>query len=604
MLSRRSIQRFAALWRLHPMNLLRVGQYRATMGAGLHPVQRISYKLTERSVFRQPPTQDDLAEPNYSWNSDLWWFGWYREQLKQNPPDWFDNPFRATPLSSSGLPWWKISDFGQGDIKGVWELSRFNWVVALATQAVHGNAQAFDRLSLWLEDWAKSNPPYNGPNWKCGQEASIRVMHLCVAAWVLGQDTRPEPGLVQLIACHMQRIAPTMSYAIGQQNNHGTSEAAALFIGGSLLEGCHTRAGAWSRKGRRWLEERALTLIEPDGSFSQYSVTYHRLMLDSYSLVEAWRRHRKLPPFSSRLRERLSAASIWLQAMTDSETGDAPNMGANDGAWLIPLTNTGYRDFRPSVQLASALFRGKCPYGEGVWNEALRWLEVRTDARTEPTQSMTFNHGGYHVLREGGAMAVLRYPRFRFRPSQADALHLDLWHGGRNLLRDAGTYSYNDPSADWFGGTSAHNTVEFDGRDQMPRLGRFLFGDWLSAQDVETVHATQEGLAAGAGYTDQHGARHHRRVVLGDRQMTVTDSISGRFDRACLRWRLEPGEYSLGPSVVRGNGLSLNITADDCSPLLELSRAPESRYYQQKDDVPVLEVTLDKPTRIKTTVYY
>lgn len=44
-------------------------------------------------------------------------------------------------------------------------------------------------------------------------------------------------------------------------------------------------------------------------------------------------------------------------------------------------------------------------------------------------------------------MAMLRYPRFRFRPSQADALHLDLWLEGRNLLRDAGTYSYNTESA-------------------------------------------------------------------------------------------------------------------------------------------------------------
>jgi hypothetical protein len=28
------------------------------------------------------------------------------------------------------------------------------------------------------------------------------------------------------------------------------------------------------------------------------------------------------------------------------------------------------------------------------------------------------------------AFTLLRYPRFRFRPSQADALHVDLWAGG------------------------------------------------------------------------------------------------------------------------------------------------------------------------------
>ena len=54
---------------------------------------------------------------------------------------------------------------------------------------------------------------------------------------------------------------------------------------------------------------------------------------------------------------------------------------------------------------------------------------------SSPT-SRSFDVGGYHVLRAGQAVVVLRYPRFRYRPSQADALHLDLWHLGRNLLRD------------------------------------------------------------------------------------------------------------------------------------------------------------------------
>ena len=46
------------------------------------------------------------------------------------------------------------------------------------------------------------------------------------------------------------------------------------------------------------------------------------------------------------------------------------------------------------------------------------------------------------------AIAMLRYPRFKFRPSQADALHVDLWVDGENLLRDARAYSYN-PDPQW-----------------------------------------------------------------------------------------------------------------------------------------------------------
>ena len=34
-------------------------------------------------------------------------------------------------------------------------------------------------------------------------------------------------------------------------------------------------------------------------------------------------------------------------------------------------------------------------------------------------------------------------PIYKFRPSQADPMHLDLWIDGLNLLKDGGTLSYN-----------------------------------------------------------------------------------------------------------------------------------------------------------------
>lgn len=42
-------------------------------------------------------------------------------------------------------------------------------------------------MNLWLNDWCENNPPYLRVNWKCGQEASIRVMHLIMAAYILDE---------------------------------------------------------------------------------------------------------------------------------------------------------------------------------------------------------------------------------------------------------------------------------------------------------------------------------------------------------------------------------------------------------------------------------
>ena len=241
--------------RLGPTSIFRVGRYRLGLRTGCSPVLRLRAEVAEGPFLRAPPKLADRPPPNTVWDDTLWRFGWHREPLPEAPPNWFENPFSDLPQPDASHDWWRIPDFGSGDIKGLWELSRFDWLVAWATKAAHGDDAALGRMNQWLQDWSRKNPPYKGPNWKCGQEASIRVMHLVLAAWLLDQDRTPATGLKQLVAAHLQRIAPTMSYAIGQRNNHGTSEAAALFIGGSFLSGCDPRADTWARAGldrTRW----------------------------------------------------------------------------------------------------------------------------------------------------------------------------------------------------------------------------------------------------------------------------------------------------------------------------------------------------------------
>lgn len=538
-----------------------------------------------------------------------------------SPPDWFLNPVSQKRCPDVDSYWSGLPDFSDevGDIKIIWEASRFGWALVFArAYRVTGDEKYLSALNKWASDWTEKNPLNRGPNWKCGQEAAIRMMNLMLAAFVLGQDRTPAGGLIRFVKENCERIEPTISYAISQDNNHGTSEAAALFIGGGWLkrhaaddDNLLKKAEQWERKGRFWLEDRVDRLIESDGSFSQYSVNYHRLMVDTLSLIKFWQGYLDLKNFSGQFNGKARAAVYWLFQMVDSLSGDAPNLGANDGALLFSLTSCDYRDFRPSVQLGAVLFFHARAYKKGPWDEALYYpgLQETDDFADELTKkSQDFDKGGYVILQAENSWGAARIPNYRFRPGHADALHFDLWYKGRNVLRDGGSYSYNcaEPWQSYFPGTQSHNTIEFDGRDQMPRISRFLWGSWTKGKIIEPLSEREGFLSWSGAYTDYEGCRHQRTISVRGDCWHITDVISGFKEKAVLRWRLEPGQWTLEKDVCRGNDLCIEIDSDDAAALeLRLTEGWESRRYMEKTRLPALEALIKgNHAKIRTVIRF
>lgn len=592
------LRRAFTLWRLGPGNLLRAVSYRARLKAGLHPVQRLRAAIPPGSYFAPVTQKECPGVVPKAWTDHATLFGRHRMAIGDRPPDWHRDPFETGIgiVTSPLRQWWTIPDFAMSDIKNVWELSRLDWVLAFAQQARCGVPGSLERLNGWLEDWSQSNPPYVGPNWKCGQEASIRLIHLSLAALIMKQEALTSSAVKGFVDAHVARIQPTISYAIAQDNNHATSEAAALFIAGAwgLMAG-HSGSSTLEQRGRTLLERSTARLFEGDGTFSQYSVTYHRLALDTLAVAELWRRRVGLPPLSRRFMQRAGAATEWLRVQVSESTGGAPNIGANDGANLLPLTDADYRDFRTSVQIASALFLDASAYSAGPWDVALQWLGLDRKERQLPAPANAhFPAGGFAVLHNGRAMAVLRYPRFRFRPSQADALHLDLWVDGHNLLRDGGTFRYNTDTAslEYFSGVESHNTVQFDRAPQMPRVSRFLLGQWLTARDIEFSDTRMA-----ASYRSAQGWHHRREVRLGA-ELDVVDTLSGFRDEAVVRWRLRPGEWALNGDEVACGPYRLRITADVAIGSIKLVSGMESLYYGERSTLPVVEIRVREAGRV------
>ena len=529
-----------------------------------------------------------------------------------SPPDWFFDPASGQRFPDAQKHWSRCRLFTGVDIKRCWELSRWGWAPLLARAwRFSGDNRYREGLNNWSQSWCNANPVNAGSNWLCGQEVSIRILH-ALQAWKLTDcpaklpfTTRQRAGFIK---AHLQRISATERYAEAQDNNHWTSEAAALFIGGNWLAASDSDYAEFgencARQGRHALERSLVRLVMPDGSFAQHSLTYHRLLLDTIAQVELWRIWLDLPRFSECLQARLRAATHWLSLLVDPLSGDGPNLGSNDGAFCYQLHNQPYRDFRPTVQLASVLFLGGPLLSEGPWDEPCHWLGLNISPSSQLKAAFSnfalLSDGGYALLRPiASSWGLLRLPTYRFRPAHADPLHLDLWHQGVNILRDGGTNAYNASEADltYFPGIASHNSVEFDGVEPMPRLGRFLWGDWLQLEAPPQVDQGAASTSITASYRCLHG-RHQRKVQVDSTglQWTVTDQCSAFQVSMVLRWRLAPGDWQVqrltSAAVLHGSQASLSITSTIPLKRFELLNGWESSHYARKTSLPVLEVEL------------
>ena len=599
--------------RLGYQKVFAVMTHKLLLKARIHPSIRLRAKFTMSPLFPaviQIPAGQRVPTKKVE-DSELILFGWLVEKYTE-VPDWFRNVISDDTHSHTKTPWWLLADFDEQyrDIKGLWELSRFDWLIAMAQRAMLGESAEQQRLNAWLVDWMKNNPPYIGPNWKCGQEAGIRVIKVCCVYLMQGPSAQASESLLAFIELHLNRIYATRYYALGQSNNHATTESAALYVGGELLASEGIDIGRkLSDAGWHGLEICANKLIEADGSFSQYSVNYHRFALDTYSFVSAWNAQRpNARRFSNAALARLQKMTLWLVSLIEPN-GRISNIGANDGALLLPMTSLPFDDFRASVQLASTVFLQACAIEEeGEWDQALFWLHLsRPSEHLDPFRNgvMLFDDGGYALSRNARASVILKYPRFNHRPSQCDALHCDVWLDGANIARDAGSYLYNSPKNDheYFSGTAAHNTIEFDGSEQMPRISKFLFGAWLTG-DEATAKIEGSCLKTSAGYRISGGPQHKRSLALSPERLVCEDEIDGFKKYAILRWRLNEDAYRIQDNTVRGEKFLMSFSGSAQFGPLKIVNGYESRFYGQKTALQVVEIRISTPGSIISEIVF
>jgi len=452
--------------------------------------------------------------------------------------DWITNPQTHYQYDNS-KHWSQINDFqaSNGDIKYVWEKSRFSHLVTLMRYDFHFETDNSAFIFSEIQSWIAANPINQGPNWKCSQEISLRLFNWLQALFFYKDSEHLTEILFQemmhVMYWKLHHVFHHISFSrIAVRNNHAITETLALALS-NLLFPFIPETKKWSKQGKTYFEQEIEYQIYDDGAFIQHSMNYHRVLIQLLTFGFGITQH--VPGFfSERVYKKAYLALNFLVQFVQKENGKVPNYGSNDGALFFPLSDAVFQDYRPSLNSLHLLLTGTHLFDQKedfIENKNSTKLNFKPLIIKEGV--ISFAKSGYFLFRTASHFTFIRCGSYKDRPAQADNLHLDIWTAGENVLFDGGTFQYNTDvaTANYFFGTKSHNTVTLNNQDQMLKGGRFIWYYWTKALFSKVTETEDSYIFEGTIKAFSHldpSATHNRKVVLSKtkKEWQVYDTIT------------------------------------------------------------------------------
>lgn len=440
-----------------------------------------------------------------------------------NPINWQYNPITKKETDKS-LKWFYINDFDEdrGDVKIIWEISRFTHLFLLSkAYLITKNIKYYNAFSSQINNWVKDNPYSYGANWKCGQEASIRMFSVLMNYSIFRKyniiNCNDTYNVKKIIEWGYKKVLSNFFYAHRCiKNNHTFSEILGRNIGALC---CNDEADL-KYSIRLINEEISKQFTNNGGCLSQYSFNYQRF---TFQILEIFIKLNGISSIDSKNINIINNSINLLYQCQDS-IGMVPNYGSNDGSLILPFSPYGYLDYRPTLNTLFYLINSKCLYKNDLFNEEMLWIcdEIhRNSLRQVEKRSISFERSGFFILRFNNGFVVVYLNNYNSRPDHFDQLHLDIWYNGLNIFCDCGTYSYATELGSMLKSTYAHNTLKVDNIEQMNKIKQFFVFNFTKRKDIKFSDDYFQGTM-----TSNNGYTHTRKLkIVNQNIISISDSV-------------------------------------------------------------------------------
>ncbi|MEX0887658.1 MAG: alginate lyase family protein [Phycisphaeraceae bacterium] len=452
--------------------------------------------------------------------------------------------------------------------------NRHSWMVPLADAFRATNAAKHaSKLDSLMRTWIEQNPEpigHNGgldPAWET-LSTSLRINRpwphvLDVARRSDALRDRTVVDMLKMIHAHAEHLLGHWGH-----NNWYVSESTALVTAGATVP-FFRRASHWMKQGMTRLEREMQRQVFPDGAQFELSPNYHTMCAELFSNARqraAFRGHE----FSTKYTTRLAAMYDYLVGITRPD-GSYPV--PNDAGGALPRGNTRLLDTGRSLRRDDWIWAGS---------------GGAAGKRPDHVGSVHYPDAGHAVMRSGwrddDRWAFIDLGQFGASHQHEDKLHVDLYAYHTPFLVDPGISSYQaDPVVSHFRTSTAHNTIDVDGKSQWRRRtgdvktyqssnrGHAL---WASGSGLDLAQATYDeaygdlarhvaSTASGAagGVTPLTGTSHTRTLVfVRPDYWLILDTVAGSgIHEAAAHWHFTPMHVRVDDdaAIIRTQRLSL-----------------------------------------------
>lgn len=405
----------------------------------------------------------------------------------------FNNEYFTHPISKHIYPkihWTKLPIYDNeiGDIKYVWEKSKFSFLLYIIRNDLRNNEDHSSFVFQQINKWINENPPNIGPQYICSQEISIRLINWCYALFFYQNSKELNDdvlnSILKSIEIQFEHIYNNIYFSkIAVRNNHAVTETLVLYLI-SLYFPFFKNSKKYKKIGKKWFEKEIAFQLFSEGTDSQYSFNYHRVKIQLLSLAISSARVNNETFDEVVYNRSIKSIEFLLQVMGNNEFGWLPNFGPNDGSIYFKWNDVDYRNFLPQINTLANLvdYKIQVPISEEsaedvYWYTSKLKLSINKTIQTLKGL-LNYNEGGYVHISDLDSKTLFKTPYLKFRPAQDDLLHVDIWYKGVNILKDTGSFSYNTDLKTLllFNGVSGHNSVSLNGEQHMFKGPRFI---WL-----------------------------------------------------------------------------------------------------------------------------